>query len=353
MSILNLLNQTKDQIALSRPFVIYSDFGKKNLNCLFQNNSKIYNTVNYTESGFILAPYNSTYLTYLIPKSDSDFYHYVFNSEIDIKNIIKCQKSDSKKHKELVNRCIDEILNSELDKVVVARDLKLKIKKIDVIKLFLSIVNKYSEAYNFCWYHPETGFWLGASPESLINLNGNNIKTISLAGTRLKDENIEIKWDTKNFEEQEIVTSYLKNTLKPHLTSYAVKGPKTIQAGNLLHLQTILTGKLKSNSNVLSNLISMLHPTPAVCGFPKQLAMDFIKRHELIDRKYYSGFLGIINQCKTSKIKYSNLVVNLRCMNIDSGVITLFAGGGITNKSDSEKEWEETELKINTLKTLL
>ena len=353
MSILNLLNQTKDQIALSRPFVIYSDFGEKDLNCLFQNTSKIYNTVNYTECGFILAPYNSTHLTYLIPESDSDFYHYEFDSEIDIKNIIKCQKSDSKKHKELVNRCIDEILNSELKKVVVARDLKLKIKKIDVIKLFLSIVNKYSEAYNFCWYHPETGFWLGASPESLINLNGNNIKTISLAGTKLKDENIEIKWDIKNFEEQEIVTSYLKNTLEPHLNSYVVKGPKTIQAGNLLHLQTILTGKLKSNSNVLSNLISMLHPTPAVCGFPKQMAMDFIKRNELIDRKYYSGFLGVINQCKTSKVKYSNLVVNLRCMNIDSDIITLFAGGGITDKSDSEKEWEETELKINTLKTLL
>lgn len=80
MSILNLLNQTKDQIALSRPFVIYSDFGKKDLNCLFQNTSKIYNTVNYTESGFILAPYNSTHLTYLIPESDSDFYHYEFDS---------------------------------------------------------------------------------------------------------------------------------------------------------------------------------------------------------------------------------------------------------------------------------
>ena len=208
----------------------------------------------------------------------------------------------------MVNRCIDEILNSELEKVVIARDLKLKIKKIDVIKLFLSIVNKYSEAYNFCWYHPETGFWLGASPESLINLNGNN-KTISLAGTKLKDENIKIKWDIKNFEEQEIVTSYLKNTLEPHLTSYTVKGPKTIQAGNLYILQTILTGKLKSNSNVLSNLISMLHPTPAVCGFPKQLAMDFIKKYELIDRKYYSGFLGMTNQCK-SKVMSSNLVVN-------------------------------------------
>ena len=81
--------------------------------------------------------------------------------------------------------------------------------------------------------------------------------------------------------------------------------------------------------------------------------MDFIKRNELIDRKYYSGFLGVINQCKSNKVKYSNLVVNLRCMNIDSDIITLFAGGGITDKSDSEKEWEETELKINTLKTLL
>ena len=74
------------------------------------------------------------------------------------------------------------------------------------------------------------------------------------------------------------------------------------------------------------------------------------KRNELIDRKYYSGFLGVINKCKSSKVKYSNLVVNLRCMNIDSDIITLFAGGGITENLILKKNGKKQNWKINTLK---
>jgi len=354
MLIHNLIKQTEEQIALNRPFVIYSDFGEKDLNCLFQKNQKTYITENYTESGFVLAPFSSKKnSTYLIPDSHSNFYNYEFDSVLNIKNNIASEETDFKTHNILVNKAIDTILNTELEKVVVARDLKIKCTKIDTIKLFLSIINKYPEAYNFCWFHPNTGFWLGATPEPLISLHGNNIKTISLAGTKIKNENINTKWDKKNHEEQEIVTSYIKHTLEPHLDSYSVTGPKTIQAGNLLHLQTTLKGKLKSRSCVLSKLITILHPTPAVCGFPKNLALEFIDKYESIDRKYYSGFLGKINYYSTFDVKDSNLVVNLRCMHIEHDIITLFAGGGITNKSCPEKEWKETVLKIQTLKSLI
>jgi len=353
MLIHSLIKQTEEQIALNRPFVIYSDFGLKSLHCLFQKDQKTYITENYTESGFILAPFSSKNLTYLIPDSHSNFYNYDFNVDLNIKNNITSEETDYKQHNKLVNKAIDEILNTELQKVVVARDLKMKCTKIDTIKLFLSTINKYPEAYNFCWFHPNTGFWIGASPEPLISLYGNNIKTISLAGTKAKIENTNTKWDKKNYEEQEIVTSYIKGKLEPYLNSYSVTGPKTIQAGNLLHLQTIFEGKLKSSSAVLSNLIALLHPTPAVCGFPKNLAMEFIDKHESIDRKYYSGFLGKINCNKNGSIKQSNLVVNLRCMHIEHDIITLYAGGGITNKSCPEKEWEETVLKMHTLKSLI
>ena len=352
MLIHNLINQAEEQIAFNRPFVIYSDFGMKNFHCLFQKDQKTYTTENYTESGFVLAPFNSKNLTYLIPDSHSNFYRYEFNDVLNIKSNITSEETDYKKHIKLVNKAIDEILNTELQKVVIARDLKIKYTKIDKIKLFLSIINKYPEAYNFCWFHPNTGFWIGASPEPLISLQGNNIKTISLAGTKFKSENINTKWDKKNYEEQEIVTSYIKGKLEPYLDSYSVTGPKTIQAGNLLHLQTTFEGKLKSSSTVLSDLIALLHPTPAVCGFPKDLAMEFIDKHESIDRKYYSGFLGKINYNKSTSIKHSNLVVNLRCMHIEHDIITMFAGGGITNKSCPETEWEETVLKMHTLKSL-
>ena len=353
MLIHNLINQAEEQITFNRPFVIYSDFGIKNFHCLFQKDQKTYTTKNYTESGFVLAPFSSKNLTYLIPDSHSNLYSYEFNNVLDFKNNITSLETDYKQHYKLVNKAVAEISNTALQKVVVARDLKIKCAKIDKIKLFLSIVDRYPEAYNFCWFHPNTGFWIGASPEPLISLQGKNIKTISLAGTKAKSEKTNTKWDKKNYEEQEIVTSYIKGKLEPYLDSYSVTGPKTIQAGNLLHLQTIFEGKLKSSSTLLSNLIALLHPTPAVCGFPKSLAMEFIDKYESIDRKYYSGFLGKINCNKSRIIKHSNLVVNLRCMHIEHDTITLYAGGGITSKSCPEKEWKETVLKMHTLKSLI
>jgi len=94
----------------------------------------------------------------------------------------------------------------------------------------------------------------------------------------------------------------------------------------------------------LGDFVAELHPTPAVCGLPKNLADDFIKENEKHDRKYYSGYLGPwkLNQ-------EVNLFVNLRCMEITCDQFVLYAGGGITSKSIPEREWEETIQKAKTL----
>ena len=191
---------------------------------------------------------------------------------------------------------------------------------------------------------------MGASPETLLNIEGHKLQSAALAGTQRFKDSTEVKWDVKNFEEQTIVTNYLKRTLNPHLEFVDTSKPKTIRAGKLLHLQTLLSGNLKATPNGFKALLNDIHPTPAVCGTPKKAAMAFINEHEPIDRSYYSGFLGEIRYHSNPEFQYANLVVNLRCMQLCEKTAKLYAGGGITNKSIPENEWKETEAKIQTLK---
>src|SRR6202021_687877 len=96
------------------------------------------------------------------------------------------------------------------------------------------------------------------------------------------------------------------------------------------------------------NLVSELHPTPAVCGIPLNDATQFIKETEGYDRGYYTGFLGPCNMDGKTE-----LYVNLRCAELFADCINLYVGGGITKDSIPENEWEETEMKSKTLLSAL
>ena len=102
------------------------------------------------------------------------------------------------------------------------------------------------------------------------------------------------------------------------------------------------------DNDSLGDLLKLLHPTPAVCGLPKEKAYQFILDHEDHERRYYSGFIGMLNPDGKT-----DLYVNLRCMNITSEALTLYAGGGLLASSELEDEWQETEKKMRTMKNLI
>jgi isochorismate synthase len=114
-----------------------------------------------------------------------------------------------------------------------------------------------------------------------------------------------------------------------------------------LHLRTDIIGEVES-SDLLGKLIESLHPTPAVCGLPKETAVQFILENENYKRTYYAGYLGELNMNGNTQ-----LVVNLRCMEIENNKISLFVGGGITKGSIPEKEFEETVTKAMVMKKVL
>jgi len=147
------------------------------------------------------------------------------------------------------------------------------------------------------------------------------------------------------------VSRYIVNCFnKIRLTDYEEHGPRTSVAGNLLHLKTEYNVDLKAVDfpQLGSVMLDLLHPTSAVCGMPLEKAQEFLKAHEGYDRQFYSGYLGPVNFKNES-----HMFVNLRCLQLFPKKAIVYAGAGVTIDSIPEKEWEETEMKFDTLLSVI
>lgn len=233
-------------------------------------------------------------------------------------------------------------LGSDLKKLVLSRVLNLPNDRQDIFVLFKKLCQAYPTAFVYLINHPDAGCWMGATPEILLECEHNKCVTMSLAGTMVFDPlNPNESWGKKDLEEQAIVSAYIEDILNRNGIGYLKTGPVNHRAGNLVHLKTLFEF---SRPKEFWKLIHQLHPTPAVCGLPKQAAQEFILRHENHRRTYYTGFLGPVNfQDKNS------LFVNLRCMQLTKEEFVLYLGGGIIPASFPDNEWEETVNKSQTL----
>ena len=195
---------------------------------------------------------------------------------------------------------------------------------------------------------PVSGTWIGSTPEIILSGEGNTWNTVALAGTMpMQGEVMPTEWHKKEQDEQAFVSEYINKVIKKFSSKIAIKGPYTTRAGQLVHLRTDFQFGLKKTSE-LGNLLDALHPTPAVCGLPKDKAYDFIIENEGYDRKYYSGIIGWLDPNG-----HTTLYVNLRCLNVIGNYATLYAGGGILPSSDANSEWEETQHKMKTIKLVI
>lgn len=212
-------------------------------------------------------------------------------------------------------------------------------------QLFMRACQRYPRQYVCLVSTPVTGTWLMATPEILVDGTACQWRTMALAGT-MKAQPAPC-WSDKNRREQQLVADYILQQLQPFATDIRAEGPHTTQAANLIHLRTIFHFALK-HPDSLGDLLAALHPTPAVCGLPKQQAYDAILQHEHAQRTYYSGFMGTIDpQADT------HLYVSLRCMQILAHEYRLYAGGGLLKESTEQAEWDETQAKLQTMLSLL
>lgn len=208
-------------------------------------------------------------------------------------------------------------------------------------QLFMQACNLYPRLFIALVSTPVTGTWLTATPEILIDNDGHNCHTMALAGTMKVGD---IKWSDKNIEEQRVVAQYIANCISAYTDNSHEEGPYSVRAGQVTHLRSDFTFQLKDKKD-FGRIIAQLHPTPAVCGLPKDETYRFIQDVESIDRRYYSGFMGPVDIDGET-----HLYVTLRCMSIDNGHCRLYAGGGLLKESEAESEWLETETKMETMK---
>lgn len=247
---------------------------------------------------------------------------------------------------ESVKSAIQILKSGELYKIVLSRIISLQIAQIDFGKLFSQIEERYPDAFVYLLYLPGKGIWFGATPETLISIDEDSVETVALAGTMPVDR---VNWSEKEIEEQELVSEHIKKVLQEEqVLEYERKAPVTVQAGNLAHLKTTFTISRQQLNGKFGNFISRMHPTPAICGLPKEKAFNQIEALEGHNRNFYAGFLGPWNMSEKSL-----LFVNLRCACLTANRLSLFVGGGITAKSDAEAEWEETVNKSETLLSVL
>jgi len=277
--------------------------------------------------------------------SRSDFYVDESNSNHVFWDTIGPNIINKTTYLEKVKHLIDQIKHSELDKIVFSRVISKEIvEHYNWAAHFERLCQKYPDAFVYFIALEKKHFWIGATPEILVSYENGLGETMALAGTQpIGKSGQEYSWKQKEIDEQ----GYVRRTILETLQQFNVKWLhqselKTKTAGQVAHLVNHFRFSL-SDSSPLS-LARALHPTPAVCGQPKQKASTLITKTESHSRAYYSGYLGTIDPHGNTR-----LFVNLRCMQIINEQAYIYVGGGITADSNPEKEWEETALKAQTM----
>lgn len=363
-----LIDQASSCLDEGLPFVLYRKPNAEMLNAIFQKDDALHYANDFTETGFVFAPFDLNSNAILL-QNDS-----LVRAPIDLDVLPTVidesdkflDESDRAQYLVLVAKALEEIEKGTLDKVVLSRKIEV-FGKFSPIALFLNAVRTYPKAFCYLWHHPKVGTWLGATPEILVKSSGQEFTTMSLAGTQNSLDFPTTNWTKKERHEQKLVTDYILSALKEVAIAIKCAEVDSIKAGHLWHLRTKLEGRFAPAN--FENVLRAIHPTPAVCGIPLENAKNFIHENEFYQRSFYTGFLGEINfkselprnrnnrnqenSAYRSIVKKSELFVNLRCMQLFDDKAMVYVGGGITKDSRPEKEWEETVSKSRTMLRIL
>lgn len=292
--------------------------------------------------GFVIAPFLPDVKTVTIP------YAPVPRSLVQEAFPFPSAATTREQHKEEVIAIKETLSQIGFGKIVAAR-VNIINETIDPAEIFLKLCKNYPKAFSFCFSTPYTGCWIGATPELLLEARGGKFHTMALAGTRRAGSAEE--WDEKNREEQKMVTDYIMQVFKDFNLEPVVQQTVTKNAGAIEHICTPISTRIPTVGTCAASIEEILHtlsPTPAVAGLPKESAIKIIKEYEAFPRAFYGGFCGPYR----SPSDFS-MFVTLRSGRIEAERYALYAGGGITSKSDPDAEWEETALKLETLKTII
>lgn len=346
-----LIDQVSEHYDKALPFVIYSLPDSERITAFLQSSNKLHTIEKLIENGFVFAPFEYKGNAVFIPEDNSECIETkLIKDEIDLTPVIIAEQTLEKEaYIKLLDNTIEAIKRKKAKKIVISRQKDYPLQNFSIEKLIKQLFSLYPTAFRYVWYHPKTGLWCGATPETLVKVENNSFKTMALAGTQPYIDKKRVIWGPKELDEQQLVTDSITNSLQRVTSVLKVSNPHTHRAGSLLHLRTDITGILKTGKATLTTITAVLHPTPAVCGSPQKAAKEFILENESYPREFYTGFLGPISLNGAS----ASIMVNLRCMKIEDDIAQIFVGGGITLGSNPLEEWTETQNKMQTMLQVL
>ena len=212
MGLDQLFERIEKQFEAKLPFVAYRKPNSSEVKGIFQRDDELHNITDFTESGFVMAPFDSRDGSFLIPLNHSDVIPVQFDpndfSEAEInfqKNSYDSnnsnQEAERSAHIKRVENAIEAIKTGSFSKVVLSRREVIEDNEPDTIEIFKRLLQRYPTAFVYVWYHPKVGLWLGATPETLLSISGNQLKTMSLAGTQTFEGDLNVVWQEKEKEQ--------------------------------------------------------------------------------------------------------------------------------------------------------
>jgi menaquinone-specific isochorismate synthase len=245
----------------------------------------------------------------------------------------------------------DAVASADITKAVIARDIVIQADdEIDVYAVLLRLKASFGSSYRYLIDN-----FIGASPELLIAVANGHVSSHPLAGTTARsgdtatDINLaaSLLASSKNQIEHRVVIDMVHDTLLP-FCSYLdwEPTPSVVQVANVQHLGTLMQGMLSAPFAHVMDMTTLLSPTPALGGSPRDKALELIRQYEGIDRGNYGGAVGWFD-----RFGNGTFAVAIRCAQLseDRKTARLFAGGGIVADSEPLAELAETQAKFQAM----
>ncbi len=254
---------------------------------------------------------------------------------------------------QIINEAVDLIKAGELIKVVLSRVCEIRFRKqvnADAALAYLS--RAYANSYRFLFEPQPYHAFFGAAPELLAKVEGKHLTTMGLAGSMRRGLNPQeddefaqqLLNDPKERHEHKLVADEIEKRLRPLTQNLHVPdAPSILQLSNIQHLYTPIDGELIEQKGILP-IVRHLHPTPALGGAPREVAMEFIQQHEPVPRGWYAAPIGWIDHNLNGEF-----AVAIRSAVSQDKRVWLYAGAGIVEGSKPQKEWDETALKFRPM----
>lgn len=254
----------------------------------------------------------------------------------------------------MIDQTTQSIQNGELEKVVLSRVCEIKTEQpIDAAATLPYLNQNYSDCYRFFFEPIPHNAFFGATPELLIRKKAGDITTMALAGSIARGqsptEDAELAQQLisseKNRHEHQLVVDTIKGNLRDITADLQFPPePGMLKLRNIQHLFTPIGGRLCDPDASILNLVSLLHPTPAMGGVPAGAALSYLRSLEPVPRGWYAAPIGWFDAQGDGEF-----AVAIRSAVSQYARAWLYAGAGIVGDSDADQEWAETALKFRPM----